>query len=88
MEEQIPHPSADDIALQAQPIGLFADQMKHRILYFRVRYTHILQNRVQNYKKKMKKARKIWSIQKNVVPLRRFSRKSMSLFINQGEEFA
>ena len=47
--------------------------MKHRILYFRVCNTHKLQNRVQNYKKYLKNARKICVYQKKAVILQAFS---------------
>jgi hypothetical protein len=36
VEKQIPHPSAYDIAIQPQPVGFFAHQMKYGILYFRI----------------------------------------------------
>ena len=34
VQEQIPHPSADDIAIEAQTVGFFAHHLQHIILYF------------------------------------------------------
>ena len=51
MQEEIPNPASYDVAVHAQTIGLFADQMQDRIVYFRIRYDHLLWNRAQRYKK-------------------------------------
>ena len=40
MQEQIPHPTADYVALQVHPISRLTDQMQHLILNFRVLNTH------------------------------------------------
>ena len=56
-------------------VSLFAHQMEHRMVYFWIRNYHNLQNRLQNYKKYLKKTRKICVFRKIVVPLHAFSGK-------------
>ncbi len=52
LQEQIAHPSSDDIALQTHLIGRFTNQMQYLMLYFRVYNAHFPQIGRKGTKKK------------------------------------